>query len=247
VRLGEKYSFNREINDDRIRKETILLPVNSERQPDYAFMEEYMRELEKRKIEEYKAFISKKLEAITGECGKLLIINELQNKKWREFVLGNEFDIIATQSGIDKINLNRKRGNNPYITRTENNNGIDCFICKQENSMTDKSNVITIGLDTQTAFYQPTAFYTGQNIQVLSNIFLNKYIALFLKPLIIKQMDKFNWGGNGATLTRLRRTKILLPVNSEGQLDYAYMEKYMQAKEREMLASYLEYLKKKKN
>ena len=29
----------------------------------------------------------------------------------------------------------------------------------------DNGNVITIGLDTQTVFYQPTSFYTGQNIQ----------------------------------------------------------------------------------
>lgn len=29
----------------------------------------------------------------------------------------------------------------------------------------DEGNVITIGLDTQTVFYQPASFYTGQNIQ----------------------------------------------------------------------------------
>jgi hypothetical protein len=169
----------------------------------------------------------------------------LKNKAWKEFFFGKEFDIIATQSGIDKINLNRKRGNIPYITRTENNNGFDCFICKQENYITDKPNVITIGLDTQTVFYQQTAFYTGQNIQILSNNFLNKYVALFLKPLMIKQMEKFNWGGNGATLTRLRRSKILLPINSEGQPDYAFMEEYMRDMERRKIEEYKAFINRR--
>ena len=33
----------------------------------------------------------------------------------------------------------------------------------------DEGNVITIGLDTQTVFYQENPFYTGQNIQILRN------------------------------------------------------------------------------
>ncbi|MBR4199285.1 MAG: restriction endonuclease subunit S [Bacteroidales bacterium] len=45
-RLSEKYSFNREINDSRIRREMIMLPVNEKGVPDYAFMSAYMKRLE---------------------------------------------------------------------------------------------------------------------------------------------------------------------------------------------------------
>ena len=45
-RLSEKYSFNREINDSRIRREMIMLPVNEKGAPDYAFMSAYMKRLE---------------------------------------------------------------------------------------------------------------------------------------------------------------------------------------------------------
>ena len=38
-RLQEKYSFNREINDLRINKEKVLLPVDSDSQPDWQYME----------------------------------------------------------------------------------------------------------------------------------------------------------------------------------------------------------------
>lgn len=43
-RLENKYSFNREINDVRINKEKIVLPVDEFEKPDYAFMEQYVRQ-----------------------------------------------------------------------------------------------------------------------------------------------------------------------------------------------------------
>ncbi|MCY6384583.1 restriction endonuclease subunit S, partial [Actinobacillus pleuropneumoniae] len=49
-RLEEKYSFNREINDKRIQREKILLPVHSDGKPDWQFMEDFMRQIEKDKI-----------------------------------------------------------------------------------------------------------------------------------------------------------------------------------------------------
>ena len=47
-RLREKYSFNREINESRINRERIMLPVDSSGNPDYSFMAGYMRSLETR-------------------------------------------------------------------------------------------------------------------------------------------------------------------------------------------------------
>ena len=90
----------------------------------------------------------------------------LNSVKWKSFILSEIFNISSTNSGIDKNkikNINIE-GNNPYITRTDKNNGIDEFITEQDYELND-GNVITIGLDTQTVFYQPHSFYTGQNIQ----------------------------------------------------------------------------------
>lgn len=159
---------------------------------------------------------------------------DLDNISWKEFVFEDIFTICSTNSGIDKNKLNKIEGKIPYITRTDKNNAIDFFIGLQnEKYKTDNGNVITIGLDTQTVFYQPYHFYTGQNIQILSNDCLNHYISLFLIPLIKIQMDKFSWGGNGATLTRLKRSKINLPINSKNLPDYVFMEYYMRHLEQE--------------
>ena len=48
--MEEKYSFNREINDKRIQREKILLPVNSDGLPDWRFMEDFMKQIERDKI-----------------------------------------------------------------------------------------------------------------------------------------------------------------------------------------------------
>ena len=152
----------------------------------------------------------------------------LQTKEWKAFCLDDLFKIVSTSSGIDKCRLINLNGEIPYITRTDKNNGYELFIGLQNNKYkADTDNVITIGLDTQTVFYQPASFYTGQNIQILHSNNINKYTALFIIPMIKILMQKFNWGGNGATLTRLRRSKILLPVNPKGEPDYKFMEEYV--------------------
>lgn len=166
----------------------------------------------------------------------------LNDRGWGVFIFENFFQINSTSSGIDRNKLINKEGQYPYLTRTEKNNGYDSFVCKQVDTYSvDNGNVITIGLDTQTIFYQPHAFYTGQNIQVLRCQKLNKKIAHFLIPLIKRQMEKFSWGGNGATLTRLRRSKILLPVDSQGEPDYEFMESYMRQIEMQLLEKYKNY------
>lgn len=52
-RLSGKYNFNREINDKRISREKVMLPVNSSGDPDYEYMEQYMKNMTHKKINQY--------------------------------------------------------------------------------------------------------------------------------------------------------------------------------------------------
>lgn len=49
-RLEEKYSFNREINDKRIRQEKIILPVDENGNPHWEYMRMFMKKIESEKI-----------------------------------------------------------------------------------------------------------------------------------------------------------------------------------------------------
>lgn len=58
-------------------------------------------------------------------------------------------------------------------------------------------------------------------------------------------MEKFSWGGNGATLTRLKRGKIILPIDSKGNPDYALIESYMKNIEYRKIQNIIKYYKNK--
>lgn len=45
-RLSEKYGFNREINDERIKRERLLLPVTEDGDIDFQFMSSFMKQIE---------------------------------------------------------------------------------------------------------------------------------------------------------------------------------------------------------
>lgn len=59
-RLSQKYNFNREINDKRISREIILLPLNDKGEPDYEYMEKYSKNLLCEKIQMYIKYIENK-------------------------------------------------------------------------------------------------------------------------------------------------------------------------------------------
>lgn len=176
---------------------------------------------------------------------------KLTDREWKAFYISDEkengvFKLRASLSGIDKNKLlDSNEFSIPYITRSDFNNGVSLFVGKEQKDKfkIDNGNVITIGLDTQTVFYQPYPFYTGQNIQVLYNDHLNKYVAKFIIPLLKMQVSKLSWGGNGATLGRLKRMQLLLPISDDGQPDYAFMEMFIKEREAQKRKEYLDYCK----
>lgn len=121
----------------------------------------------------------------------------------------------ASNAWYDRSKMNT-RGNAvfPYVSRTKLDNGVDGFFPRQAKEP-EHGNAVTIGLDTQTIGYQPVPFYTSQNIQVLRHEKMNEDSGLVLAALIRQQMGKFSWGGNGATLGRLRKTRIMAPVATD--------------------------------
>lgn len=108
----------------------------------------------------------------------------------------------------------------PFVSRTKVSNGVDGFCSRQEKEP-EPGNAVVIGLDTQTIGYQPVPFYTSQNIQILRSRHLDQARALVLIALIREQMGKFSWGGNGATLGRLQKTRIMVPAITSPEGGYS--------------------------
>lgn len=175
-------------------------------------------------------------------------MQSLDEKTWKQlsaFGDGAPLHIETTNSSIDGIRLiNDGEKSVPYITRSDANNGLARFVsAKNYEFGSDDGGCITVGLDTQTAFYQPHKFVTGQNVQVITGENISEDVAQFLVPILRQQMTaKFNWGGNGATLGRMKRLSVMLPVTDSGEPDYEYMAEYARQKRNAMLAKYRAYV-----
>ena len=68
---------------------------------------------------------------------------------------------------------------------------------------------------------------------------MDRYNAQFLIVAIKKLVNKFSWGSYGATLTRLRKSKIYLPVDSNGNIDFQFMSSFMKQIETDILGTTL--------
>ena len=72
---------------------------------------------------------------------------------------------------------------------------------------------------------------------------MDRYNAQFLIVAIKKLVNKFSWGSYGATLTRLRKSKIYLPVDSNGNIDFQFMSSFMRQIENDILGTTLSIFK----
>lgn len=102
----------------------------------------------------------------------------------------------------------------PYVARSGGDNGIVAYLPHQGFDAPNRGNAITIGVSTSTVFYQPVPFYTSKEIQVLRHSRLTAVNGPVLVAILREQMMKFQWG-NGASLVRLRATRIMVPVTTD--------------------------------
>lgn len=175
----------------------------------------------------------------------------LKDREWAVFPAfgdGGHFAIQTTSSSIDGVRI--ISGGDltyPYVTRSDANNGIARFVDPKNKVLGyDKAGSITVGLDTQTVFFQPYDFVTGQNVQIITGNTLTRNVAIFLLPIFKSQMRaKFNWGGNGATLGRMKKLQVMLPIDAAGEPDWQFMEDYVREREAVQIEQCREFLERK--
>lgn len=229
-RLSQKYNFNREINDNRISREKIMLPVDVAGNLDLDFMEQYIKERVSQLIQKYKDFIGKNIQS--GG-----VLTDLKLVKWKAFYINEIFSISAGKR-LTKADMDS--GRIPFIGATDSNNGITNWVATP-NSSFDK-NVLGVNYNGSVVenFYHPYGCIFSDDVKRLHlrEHADNKYILLFFKTVILQQKVKYTYGYkfNGQ---RMERQKILLPVNEKDHPDYKFMEQYGK---QIMLQKYQQYL-----
>ena len=219
-RLEEKYSFNREINDKRISREKLFLPIDENGKPHWKYMSNFVKKLEKENIKKtlnhiyiYIYIMAKKLE------NKYL----LKNVSWKEFFIE---DLCEIKSGKDIYERERIEGVTPYVTATANNNGIGYFISNENATLQEKCISVNRNGSVGYSFYHSYPALFGNDTRKLILKYNDDYVAKFISFMISSQKEKYGYGYKMGT-ARLKRQKILLPVNEEEVIDYDFMKKYI--------------------
>ena len=205
----------------RMKKSSIMLPVDLNNNPDYVFMEEYMKELEERIINKQKDYIYKQLN-ILGENIRIKSLNECQ---WKKYNVKDIFEIV--QRGKRLKTEDHISGDIPYVSSTALNNGVDRFIGNNNNVRKFKdclslANSGSVG----SCFYEPFEFIASDHITHLKNNSFNKYHYLFMATMLNRLSDKYNFNRE-INDTRISKEIILLPVKDDNTPDYDYMEQYI--------------------
>ena len=237
-RLEEKYSFNREVNDKRIRTEKLILPVDENGNPHWEYMSQFMQNLEAEKVQEV-------LEHIYIYIYRLAILKEsqmssLNEKVWSEFWME---DIVSIGSGVRLTKANQEEGNRPFIGSSDSNNGVTEFVSNTNNSL--DRNVLGVNYNGSVVenFYHPYEAIFSDDVKRIhwqDERQEDRYTYLFLKQAILQQKVKYAYGYK-FNAGRMKRQKIMLPVKEDGIPDYDYMRQYIQIEEIKQSFKILDY------
>lgn len=170
---------------------------------------------------------------------------DLKKVTWREFSLIEIFQTIQRGKRLKKED--HLEGNIPYASSTSLNNGIDGFIGNDGNVRTFK-NCLTIANSGSvgSTFYQPFKMIASDHVTKLQNDSFNKYIYLFLATAVSRVSGKYSFNREINDF-RIKKEKVLLPITTEGNPDYTFMEEFMRKKEEEMIKKYKQHIELKIN
>lgn len=162
------------------------------------------------------------------------------NIQWKSFWLE---DIVDIYSGVRLTKANQSFGRRPFIGSTDGNNGVTAFISNENNSL--DSNVLGVNYNGSVVdnFYHPYECLFSDDVKRFhfkEKDGRNKYCYLFLKQSILKQKQKYAYGYK-FNASRMKRQKIMLPVNSNGGIDYEFMKSYMIIQEIKEIYKVIDY------
>lgn len=215
--LTKQFDYGNKFRRDIAIQMTVRLPITAGGEPDWQYMEDYMKKIEEKAKD--------KLLSLSLDRTK----SKIDTSHWKEFRLSRIVDEYYISKSLDYGHL--QEGDTVFINRSKTNNGIQGYV---DAKAYEKPDCITIGMigNSKHAFWQTTCFVTSQNILVLRNQSWNNYSASYICSIINSLLNDFQdykdiikkdeWMNN---------THIKLPITSTGEPDWQYMENYMKAVE----------------
>ena len=231
-----KYGYGYKFSQKRIVRQKILLPIDSNGNPNWQFMEDYIKQ-------EMKAQSQKVITYYKNKLMKLgLELLDLEDVEWEEFKVKDLFEVKPVKG---KSITHYKGGKIPYVTTSSVDNGLNNFIDTEENISLKKC--ISIDPIGGKSFFHEYDFVgrggAGSAINLLYNNALDKYSGLFICKML--ESSSFSKASYGVQLNgnRLKNLKILLPINRNDEPHWKYMNNFIKKLEKENIEKVLSYLR----
>ncbi|WP_306372954.1 restriction endonuclease subunit S [Bacillus subtilis] len=162
---------------------------------------------------------------------------KLSDRQWSSFTVEQVGDVLG---GKDIFAHQRKEGDRPYIGSSAANNGVIDFVDNDNN--TKSSHILSVNRNGSVGyvFYHPyEAVFSGDTRRLkLKQYANNKYVNLFIATCIEKQKEKFKFGYKlGAA--RLKRQRIMLPIDEHGEIDWEFIINFMKQKYQAVMSEYV--------
>lgn len=157
----------------------------------------------------------------------MTVMAKIDTSSWKEFIVGELFPNMVKPSVLHMRQVVETDEGIRYVVRTKFNNGIKCRVNPVEGVEPSPAGVITWGAENASFFYQEEAFLSGRDIYYVDTREYSANICMFLAACL--QTIAFKYPYNfGLFPELLKDERIMLPVDSEDNPDWMYMEKYMQ-------------------
>lgn len=228
-----KYSYGRAVYSDVARDMIIRLPVDSNGEPDWVFMEEYIKSLC------CKPLTTKNHGEREGS------VPVLDPSSWGEFRLDK---IFYLKGGFyNKKPEHSIDGDIPFLGSTENDNGVTDHYSIDDIRAWDKVGndddtlkgkifdknciAVTVNGSVCNAYYQSSTFTCSHDITALylRGREMNSYIAQFLCVVIMQDKYRWSYGRKPHDIKKFGRSIIKLPIDLNGDPDWAFMENYIKS------------------
>ena len=248
-----KYNFGYEnmCSWAKIKQEKISLPVKKDREIDFAFMEDFISQLEACRLSQLEACRLSQLEAyllVTGLKNYTLTPAEEQaltdfqngNIKWGEFNLEKLYG--KSTRGKRLKSADRINGDLPFVTAGEAETGISAFIGNDVEIFA--ANTTTIDMF-GSAKYRNYEYGGDDHIAVVHTEKINKYAAIFVTTAIHKSSytGKFSYSRNFYAKDA-DELNIYLPVTNDIP-NYPMMETLISAVQKLVIKDVVEYADRK--
>lgn len=215
-----KFSYGRAVYSNEIKNMTIKMPTDTNGNPDWKFMNNYIEKLEN--IQRNTGSIKESLK--TNNINSNQEINLLE---WKEYRVG---DLFKSYTGGDLIISDIQPGKIPIVSHCLENNGVANYTEVIEGrKLFDCNNTISVAdRGCFWAFVQDKNFYIGTRVKALKSKYekINKYILLFISTIINQESFKYSYGRN--CCHGIENIVIKLP-SYNNEPNWEYMENYIKA------------------